>query len=216
MRTLFVTVLLGLGICLHTSAQIVAVDPNYDPGSGSQYPFNPDGRTYGWRFTVDESPISVTQLGFFDAAQNGLADSHRVGIWDSTGNLIVDTIIPAGTSASLDGNFRFVSVTPTTLNANSTYSIGTLFPSGSDLAIAAASVAPTYAGEITYLGGTYSDVGTFNPPVNNYGSHGVFGPNFEFTAVPEPHHYALATGFGLAIFIGIRKTVAKRASRTAL
>src|SRR5688572_18221092 len=211
MRTLYLIVLLSLGICFHSRAQIVAVDPNYDPGNHT--PFNPDGRTYGWRFSVNESPISITQLGLFDAAQNGLTDAHRVGIWDSGGNLIVDTIIPAGSSASLNGNFRFVPVTPTTLNANSTYSIGVLFSSGNDMAIASSAVAPTYASEITYLGGAYSEIGTFNPPVNPYGSHGIFGANVEFTQVPEPHHYAVATGLGLAVFIGIRKAVAKRASK---
>jgi hypothetical protein len=64
--------------------------------------------TVGWKFkpTVD---IKVTQLGCFDVYQDGLALSHRVGIFDGhTGRLMASvTVHPKST---LDGAFRWESL----------------------------------------------------------------------------------------------------------
>ena len=43
--------------------------------------------TVGWKFTVTGA-ISVNGLGVFDSDLNGLASSHEVGIWNSTGALL--------------------------------------------------------------------------------------------------------------------------------
>jgi hypothetical protein len=219
MRTLYIIAFLGLGTIVHAEAQIVAIDTSYAPGSSYENNnFSPDDRVYGWKFTIGESAISVTDLGLFDVGQNGFADSHRVGIWDSGGNLLVDTIISAGTVASLDGNFRFVSVEPTTLNANGIYVIGALFPSGLDTAIAFAPAAPPVTSEMAYVSSVYSESGIFNPPLNTYPGNGIVGPNFkgELSAVPEPQHYALITGIALFALGCIRKAGAKRANPAAL
>jgi hypothetical protein len=66
----------------------------------------------------------------------------------------------------------------------------------------------TYATDLTYTGASYALPGTvgsgFAAPDHNFSaSHGVFGPNFEFTAVPEPAEYASIGGlalFGFAIY----------------
>ena len=40
--------------------------------------------TLGWAFTVQQT-ITVSWLDFFDSSQDGLTDSHSIGIWDSSG-----------------------------------------------------------------------------------------------------------------------------------
>ena len=185
-------------------AQIVAVDPTYNPVAGYTGPFSAD-RTYGWKFTVGNSPIEVSGLGFFDFGADGLADSHQVGIWSTDGASIVQATVPSGTAGSLVGNYRFTLATPQTLNANTEYYIGAFFPSANDPAIFGAP-APTFASEISFGTSSYSDDPGFAPPGHSYSAnYGVFGANFQFSAVPEPHEYALMTGIGLAGFFFIRK-----------
>ena len=184
-------------------AQIVAVESTFNPG-GSYYSLPPD-QTFGWRFSVGDTPISVTHLGFFDAGLDGLADSHQVGIWDSAGTLMTQATVPSGTEGTLVSAYRFTLAAPATLEANTTYYIGGLTPSASDVNIVFGSP-QTYASEITYQTATYSQLTGFSSPDTAYGgSHGVFGPNLQFTPVPEPHHYAMFTGVGLAGFFFIRR-----------
>jgi hypothetical protein len=193
-------------------AQILAVESTYSPGS--DYGYGPDV-TYGWKFTVGNTPIEVSHLGFFDVQLNGLVDSHQIGIWDTAGNLVVQDTVPSGTAGSLVGAYRFEPVSPTLLSANTTYHIGAHFPSLNDTALAFAS-AQTYASEITYLNASYSQPAGFGNPFTDFSgaNHGVFGPNFQFTQftpVPEPEHYALMMGAGLVAFACIRKRRMQRA-----
>ena len=51
--------------------------------------------TLGWQFKVNTA-IDVTALGVFDSGQDGLVESHDVGIWDSTGNLLVSATVQSG------------------------------------------------------------------------------------------------------------------------
>ena len=64
--------------------------------------------TYGWSFTLS-STITVTDLGYFDFGGNGLNDAHDVGIWTSTGTLMVSATVPAGTAGTLVGRFPLCS-----------------------------------------------------------------------------------------------------------
>ena len=84
--------------------------------------------TFGWRFTPS-SDIDVTALGYFDETSLpsgtgvGLAESHQVGIFRvSDQALLASNNIAAGASASLIGNFRYVSLaTPVRLTGRATY-----------------------------------------------------------------------------------------------
>lgn len=190
-------------------AQIVAVESTYDPGT-VYYSIGVDS-TYGWRFAVGETPLEVTHLGYFDTALDGLIDSHQVGIWDSAGTLVTQGTVPSGTAGALVGAYRFTLATPATLDANTTYFIGAHSPQPNDLTIASGPP-QIYANEISYHTATYSPVSGFSSPNIAYGgSHGVFGGNFQFTPVPEPHHYALLTGVGLAGFFFIRRKISRPA-----
>ena len=193
---------LSLGaLTLH--AQIVAVESTFNP-AGTYYSLPPD-QTYGWRFSVGDTPISVTHLGYFDAGLDGLTDSHQVGIWDSAGTLMTQATVPAGTEGTLVSAYRFTLAAPATLEANTTYYIGGLSPSASDTHIMF-DAPQTYASQITYDRATYSQLTGFASPNTPFSAtHGVFGANLQFTPVPEPHHYAMFTGLGLTGFFLVRR-----------
>lgn len=53
--------------------------------------------TVGWSFRPG-CPIRAVELEFYDAGRNGLANSHRVGIWDSGGNLLREAVIRGGSN----------------------------------------------------------------------------------------------------------------------
>lgn len=192
-------------------AQIMAVESTYSPGQ--TYYSIPINSTYGWQFRVQETPITVTHLGYFDRGVDGLIDSHAIGIWDTSGNPIAQGTVSAGTEGILSGAYRFTLITPALLQPNTTYFIGAHSPQPNDEGIFFA-LPQTYAEQISYLGATYSQLSGFAPADTLYNAnHGVFGPNFQFTAVPEPHEVALATAIGLAAFACIRKASARRSAR---
>src|SRR5437868_12689422 len=66
-------------------------------------------QTAGWGFSLS-NPILLTQLGLWDRFDNGLVESHVVTIWTSTGTELAQATIPAGTSATLTDDFRYVSL----------------------------------------------------------------------------------------------------------
>lgn len=89
-------------------------------------------RVVGWQFTVGNEPVSVKQLGVFDFGLDGLTSEHQVGIWALDQSLLISGIVQNGTAATLDGNFRYVDVAVTQLQANTDYVIGATWPSSSD------------------------------------------------------------------------------------
>lgn len=76
--------------------------------------------TLGYQFTAD-SAITVTSLGAYDNAGDGLNISHDVGLWTAGGILLASATVPSGTGATLDGHFRYVDITDITLDAGSQY-----------------------------------------------------------------------------------------------
>jgi hypothetical protein len=162
--------------------------------------------TLGWAFEVN-TPVNVTSLSFFDSDQDGLAESHPIGLWNAAGTLLASATVDAGTANPLHDKFRAVPVTPTLLTPGS-YRIGALFASGSD-----PNMFPTFtadfsaAPEITFLR-TASAVGpVLAMPAPTFFSMGpaYFGPNFEFQAVPEPSSISLVGVAGLLYGIALRK-----------
>ena len=94
--------------------------------SGTNLGFN-DGRSrmIGWQFTVGNSAIAVTELGFHDFGGDGLLESHEVGIWRlSDQALMGSAVVPSGTSGTLDNLFRYAPLsTSTILDAGTSYVI---------------------------------------------------------------------------------------------
>jgi hypothetical protein len=163
----------------------------------------------GWQFQVSGSDLSVDALGFFDDGGDGLGSSHQVGIWDNNGNLLVQIVIPSGTGATLDGDYRYESISPITLTAGSTYVMGALMPpNDADSLIALSS--QTFSG-VSFLQSRQtilSSTASFAFPNVDAGvSDGVFGPNFKFVdvAAPEPASISMfALGALVLLTVGLR------------
>jgi hypothetical protein len=64
----------------------------------------------------------VTDLGVWDGNGGGLADSHIVTIWTSTGTFVTSGTVLVGTSGTLVDDFRYVSIAPTLLAAGNYWS----------------------------------------------------------------------------------------------
>jgi len=94
-----------------------------EPPSTERTPVSEAG-TFGWEFrpTVD---IEVTELGCFDAGQDGLARAHRVGIFDAQTERLLASVTVRSKSR-LEGFFRWESLeTPLVLKAGRVYLAGT-------------------------------------------------------------------------------------------
>src|SRR5690606_1244930 len=79
--------------------------------------------TMGWAFSTNDD-VMVTMLGWYDHEQDGLIEPHKVGIFDTTGTLLVSAEVPAGTGGELNAQFRYVPITPFLLPGGVEYIIG--------------------------------------------------------------------------------------------
>lgn len=156
----------------------------------------PAGMTVGWEFTLDESKL-IMDLGIFDEGQNGLNQAHQVGLWNSAGTLLTSTTIAPGTSAPLDGFFRYESISPIMLSAG-TYTLGAYYPTasaagGDPLAV---ENSPIFTDGVTWLDSKQNSWPGFSQPyLGTKFDPGIFGPNARFAAiseVPEPSTLVLA------------------------
>ncbi len=84
----------------------------------------------GYQFTPT-SNLTVVALGFYDAGQDGLTIAHSVQLWMwtgptngfSSGLLVGSVTIPAGTSATLIGDYRYEPIPSITLTNGVTYGL---------------------------------------------------------------------------------------------
>jgi Domain of unknown function (DUF4082) len=83
--------------------------------------------TWGWTFKIS-GKVTLTDLGVFDHKGMGLQDSHEVGLWDGSGNLLVRVTVPQGTGGKLVGSYRYQALpSPLALKDGSTYVIGAYY-----------------------------------------------------------------------------------------
>ena len=180
-------------LLLSFAAALPAATVAVIPGSGIEAT---DSRafTIGWEFSLS-APVTVSHLGFLDVGEDGLLESHDVGIFDTaTTNLLVSATVPSGTGATLTSGFRWVSIAPFVLGVG-TYRIGGTISGANEPWIFQAS-GTTAASPVTYLGGGYEIVGSgLNyPSIGPFNGEAHFGPNFQFDeeGVPEPSTLTLA------------------------
>jgi hypothetical protein len=167
--------------------------------------------TLGWSFTTSQQ-ISISALGIWDWGDNGLKESHVVRIWDSTGSSqLCEGHVATGTGDPLDSGFRYTTVLTgqTTLNAGS-YIIGAFcLGAGSEPLISGTSVGTLTEGPGIAFGENRMLLGSsMAAPTSSLGSiydPGLLGPNFQFSAVPEPQDYAVLTAMGLMFFSFCRR-----------
>ena len=81
------------------------------------------GQNVGWRFDVLTN-LTATGLGWFDDNHDRLGAAHQVGIWDSAGSLLASTLVPDGTAAALEVQYRMVSIAALVLPAAAGYVVG--------------------------------------------------------------------------------------------
>jgi hypothetical protein len=165
--------------------------------------------TRGYVFDVlSPTGINVSGLSFFDAGADGLSESHDVGLWDSSGNLLASATVPSGTLASLDTNglFRVVNISSVFLAQGTSYRVGAVFVAGSGDTQAANLIGVSTPTELQYIGGAFinNGVASLTFPNSNI-ALGLPGGSFEFAAVavPEPATVAmliLLTGTGTAVW----------------
>jgi hypothetical protein len=156
-----------------------------------------DGTTIGWKFNV-LNDVVVNGLGWFDENLDGLANSHHIGIWGPTGVLLADVTVPAGTVASLDGQFRTAAIAPIALPVGSGYIVGGLSSASDSERMAcgnpdASSVCypqlmQSLDSRVQYVSANYSASlpSLSRPTFVGVSSQGYYGPSFSVQAVPEP------------------------------
>lgn len=164
----------------------------------------------GWSFSVSSS-VTIDGLGIFDMGSNGLAGRHQVGLWDSSGNLLAQTVVSSSSTAvasgSTLGQWLFESISPLSLAVGS-YVVGAFYASSDPDFVVASATGLSMDSRLSYSASRASVGGSFAMP-GPYGlvEPGVFGPNLRIAELPEPGSLAL---LGLGMF-GLAAVRARRA-----
>lgn len=180
----------------------------------------------GWDFQLN-SPITITQVGWYDYGHDGLMQSYQVGLWENpnaqlaTGNFSPDSAellgggsgitISGGTSSPLEGAYRVVNLdSPITLQPGE-YQLGGLETQNSQNADPVQYILLP-PGPLGYTPADNAAI-TIGEPFAAYGqpNSDVFGPTsggilvygvelgpMLFQAVPEPSN--IGFGLGAAAF----------------
>ncbi|MDN5940480.1 MAG: DUF4082 domain-containing protein [Nitrospira sp.] len=192
---LYLAVMLGFSIYAEPPARAAVIDL-------TEIGFEFDGSpwTLGWKFTVN-SLSTVESLGVYDSDRDGLSVTAQVGLWLATGgDPLVQTTVPSGTAAALDGHFRFAPIAPTLLTPGTEYIVGSYLAEG--LATSFFSGNGAVDPRVNVIDARYSAFGSAAfefPGLTDPGTDGAayLGGNFQLTPVPLPAA-AWLFGSGLA------------------
>lgn len=159
------------------------------------------GDVVGWRFDVNTS-IILTDIGVWNGDSQlspGLTSDHRVGLWDSAGNLL--TSGSAGPGDPTVGGWNYGDVADVVLVPGERYTLGAMYTSDDDDAYISSPASMGLAPEINpNTNGVFPSVGDlgFVFPTEDSTNLARLGPNFLFTDVPAPASAALLGLGGLA------------------
>ncbi|HEV2295201.1 MAG TPA: PEP-CTERM sorting domain-containing protein [Tepidisphaeraceae bacterium] len=200
---MIVSAALVVGPATHCSPASAAVS---GAGFAALPGLEPKSLTSGFSFIVGARALSVSDLGIWDEGSNGLTNSHEVSIWTDGGTLLGETVVPAGTSAALSGQFRFTSRTsPVRLEPNERYVIGATFRSGDADGIRwNQSFSNVVFSEDVLEGDRRFSPPAFGaralgaafPALTNGRGGATFGPNLKYAIVPEPSSLLALLGIG--------------------
>ena len=206
-----------LAVFVTVSMSVVAIGAPILDDTGKDGPRFLGGFVIGNEFTVDGSDIQVNSLGVWDQADDGLAESHEVGLWDSLGALVVSATVPSGTAGALEDSYRYVNLgSSVTLLAGQSYRIAALYPSAVDpfndpwdpdgdgnpfgSPAVGDGVAVTFGGGVAAVNSDYfAASATLTHPTNfGGGTPGRWGAANARLAVPEPTSTVIAV-FGVVL-----------------
>lgn len=112
-------------------ASPVRAGPAYSIGNTSAAGLTNAPFTLGFTFEATTDSF-VSALGLFDSGQDGLAESHAVGLYDSAGMLLAAAVVARGTADPLTEQFRYASIAGADLAAGHTYTVGALYADALD------------------------------------------------------------------------------------
>ncbi len=175
-------------ICAQISLSLYCspADADYAMTINNQGTFSFNGNwTLGYEFSPNVN-ITVSSLGFFDWDQDGLAQTHDIGIWTTTGTLLTSAAVSG--ADPLDGAFRYSGISDLDLVAGNNYVIGGYNYTVDDAVRSdVGGMNITTSPDISIVDGRW--IGGLAFPVNSTGSPVVYPPTvaFQYTlAVPEP------------------------------
>jgi len=188
----------AIGILVAVSAHHAFATPLIGNPTGSLVNSAGAGATYsqGYRFVVGADDLSVDALGMWDHDADGLLVDHQVAIYTDTGTQLAVATVPAGTSGTLVGQYRYTSIAPIILDSGIAYRIAAFFNTGEDYmnngaTFSVDSAASSYASFSSWYGGPAGSVAFPGGPGASTG--GYIGPNLNFSvvSVPEPNSMIL-------------------------
>ena len=141
------------------------------------------GNTVGWGFSLDEEK-TLTHLGIYNFNGSGSADSDRqIGIWDSSGTLVVQAILPQGGGELADDFIWIAPSTEVLLKANEAYTIGAWYHPDNSPGVAYNASVSTINGVNYEKPSLISSNPSFTRPTvdfTGFNPNGFFGPNMRF------------------------------------
>jgi hypothetical protein len=180
---------------------------------------NDTAQTIGFTFTANSSLI-VSALGFWEQNTGAnLTQTHQVGLWTSTGTLLASATVAV--NGAVTGNWRYATISPVTLTAGQSYTVGSAITSPftdtfSRVDVPGGTITSSPLISVTSSALNASAAGFSFPGVADPIAFARLGPNLMVQAAPPPPTAVpispvalIAIGAGLALLaalaMGIRR-----------